>query len=789
MDPKELCLKLAQADSEKEVEKALRQAGYWDDPKVWRLFGDNENNYSSIGNQQSSAETALVEKLINSVDALLMAEAIRKGVNITGPCAPQSIRDALVSLFRIRDGKLSNVPAKERSLLAENISMVATGAKSSPCYSVIDKGEGQMPDKMPETLLSLSKSNKLRIPFVQGKFNMGGTGVLRFCGRHNFQLIISRRHLEISKLEGNQSPQWGFTIVRREEPKANARSSEYRYLAPENKILRFSADSLKLLPGEYPHAYGKDLSSGTFIKLFEYDLPRSLRSPVIFDLYNRLSLLMPTIALPIRLYERREGYSGNTFEATLSGLSVRLDEDRSDNLEEGFPSSAPLNIKGLRMKVAIYAFKPRQSEKYRKTEGVIFTINGQTHGAFGKYFFERQAVGMSYLSDSILVNVDCSEFDHRSREDLFMNSRDRLQQGELCSEIENALADVLKNHKGLRKLRDERRRQEIENRIADSKPLADMLEDMLRKSPTLSKLFIQGLRLPNPFSTTAVTSQQKFIGKKFPSIFKLTDAFNPGHPKHCPINHRFRVEFTTDAVNDYFDRDSDPGSFSLTANGNEIRDYALNLWDGSAYLTVRLPEEAKLGDVIKFETRVSDINRIEPFINEFHVAVKEKTVATKGTPGPRQKPPSNIPGKDRLSTSSLSLPNVIEVHRADWEKYEFNEKSSLLVKDGGEQGYDFYINLDNIHLLTEKKGLTGTDPKLLEEQYKWGMIILGLALLNDAKISESQEKLSENGEEKNNVLKQIPKVATAVSPFLLPMVEYLSDMTEDLEQPAADALN
>jgi hypothetical protein len=31
---------------------------------------------------------------------------------------------------------------------------------------------------MPRTILSLHKGNKNAIPFVQGKFNMGGSGVL-----------------------------------------------------------------------------------------------------------------------------------------------------------------------------------------------------------------------------------------------------------------------------------------------------------------------------------------------------------------------------------------------------------------------------------------------------------------------------------------------------------------------------------------------------------------------------------------------------------------------------------
>jgi hypothetical protein len=59
-----------------------------------------------------------------------------------------------------------------------------------------DSGEGQTPEMMPYSFLSLPShgSNKIKIPFVQGKFNMGSTGVLQFCGTRNLQLIVSRRN-------------------------------------------------------------------------------------------------------------------------------------------------------------------------------------------------------------------------------------------------------------------------------------------------------------------------------------------------------------------------------------------------------------------------------------------------------------------------------------------------------------------------------------------------------------------------------------------------------------------
>jgi hypothetical protein len=56
-----------------------------------------------------------------------------------------------------------------------------TGAKSKleglPCYTFADNGERQSPDEFERTFLSLSAGNKKSNSFVQGKLNMGSSGV------------------------------------------------------------------------------------------------------------------------------------------------------------------------------------------------------------------------------------------------------------------------------------------------------------------------------------------------------------------------------------------------------------------------------------------------------------------------------------------------------------------------------------------------------------------------------------------------------------------------------------
>jgi hypothetical protein len=83
------------ADTENEVISLLEDVGYWNDDTVWRFFGDRDTNYNAIGNQQSRPDAALVEKLVNSVDACLMNECLAQGLDPESSSAPQTIREAV----------------------------------------------------------------------------------------------------------------------------------------------------------------------------------------------------------------------------------------------------------------------------------------------------------------------------------------------------------------------------------------------------------------------------------------------------------------------------------------------------------------------------------------------------------------------------------------------------------------------------------------------------------------------------------------------------------------------
>ena len=145
-DAKEFCLKLLRAETEDEVTDIVKKYGYWDDRSMWKPYGDMPNNRSIVGNQQSSSVAALVEKLVNSIDAILMAECYRKGIDPKSLKAPKSMREASELFFGIKEGRIQNLDQSIRRKLAERIQLVATGTKENPAYIIVDDGEGQTPE-------------------------------------------------------------------------------------------------------------------------------------------------------------------------------------------------------------------------------------------------------------------------------------------------------------------------------------------------------------------------------------------------------------------------------------------------------------------------------------------------------------------------------------------------------------------------------------------------------------------------------------------------------------------
>ena len=109
-----------------------------------------------------------------------MKECLLNGIDPKSKDAPNDMAQAVEKFFHIKNGDFSEVDGSDRRDLARNIQVIATGDKQIPDITVVDDGEGQNPSDFPNTFLSIAKNNKVGIPFVQGKYNMGSTGAVTF---------------------------------------------------------------------------------------------------------------------------------------------------------------------------------------------------------------------------------------------------------------------------------------------------------------------------------------------------------------------------------------------------------------------------------------------------------------------------------------------------------------------------------------------------------------------------------------------------------------------------------
>ena len=257
----------------------------------WFPIGENESNFSIIENQQSNPIAALVEKVTNSIDAMLMKKCLESGLDPKSKDAPKSMDEAIELFFL--DNKNWDLNTFRRKQ-AEDIQIIADGPTKQSSVIIYDNGEGQHPKDFEKTFLSLMRGNKNEIHFVQGKYNMGGSGAIVFCGTKGYQLIGSKRF--------DNSGEFGFTLVR-EHPLSKdeletKKNTWYEYLKINGKIPSFDISELDL------KLLNKKFKTGSIIKMYSYQMKGI--SGFAQDLNQSLNEFLFKPVLPIFTIDTKE---------------------------------------------------------------------------------------------------------------------------------------------------------------------------------------------------------------------------------------------------------------------------------------------------------------------------------------------------------------------------------------------------------------------------------------------------------------------------------------------------
>ena len=690
----------------------------------WCPLGGNENNFGVIENQQSNPIAALIEKVTNSIDAVLMKKCLEVGIDPRSGQAPKSMEEAKAKFFENhKNWDLSNMRKKQ----AESIQIIADGPRFNTSLIVYDDGEGQQPEKFERTFLSLLEGNKTEIHFVQGKYNMGGSGAIVFCGKKRYQLIGSKKYDNTGK--------FGFTLIREhplsKEEEQIKKNTWYEYLKVNGEIPAFHSEQQHL------GLHSRDFKTGTIIKLYSYDLPAGIRSVISRDLNQSINEYLFEPVLPIITVDKKERYPRDRgLERALYGLKRRLEQDDSRYVETYFSDDFD-NASFGKMKVTCYAFKTKmedrsvketkgtiRSEFFKNNMSVLFSVNGQVHGHYTSEFITR-SLKLNLLKEHLLIHVDCTNMNYSFRKELFMASRDRLKDGEETRYLRQFLAEKLGDKNGRLVEIQKRRKESIAVENGDAKELLKSLTQNLPMDSDLMKLLSQTLKLDQqtngspskkkpPKLKKKRNDTQPFNPQRFPTRFKRRVKGSAEKAVAIPIDGEKTVYFDTDVEDHYFDRIEKPGELKIalldfkmneTRGGNapgqvdQIED-VLDIQKSSPQkgtIKVHLSpkEAAHVGDAARIKASLSDPSgEFEPEI--FWVKISEPKAA-------------KLPAKktEEAEIPNLGLPELVLTHQEQkdnavtWEQVEgatsktIDHSTVMYPMVDGEKLEKIYINMDS----------------------------------------------------------------------------------------------
>lgn len=720
MKDKNLLIELLHAESEEAVVAALDSRGLLQESDRWRYLGDMPNNQSVVHGQQSTAAAALVEKFTNGLDAILLKHCKSKGVDPRQPSAPQTMSKALDQYF----GEITD----SRKVAEQNLVLYATGAKQRPCLSLYDAGEGQLAEDFPSTFCSLiygsqDGSYKGAIPFVQGRFNMGGTGVLPFCSdKYKLQLILSRVPAEVAAADTHE---WAFTLFCFFSHKQ--RPSWMYLVGPDKQVLTAGVDPLQLLPraqaksGEVCAPRERNVSSGTLIKMYDYKAPRS---NICGELFKKLEEYLLRPALPLRLIECRESYKANVMGVTVWDRLAAWSETK---LEEGFEEGASISIKldsGETIPAEVRVFKATKDiadEGNQPQTGLRALINGQSHAKRDAHFFRAKAVDKEHIAGSMLVTLDCTDLGQDARNALFMSNRETFREDPLLNELLKKLQKELRDHEGLVALNMKRYEEKVKNAVDDEHGI-NALEELLQTDPALADLFGSMTSGKVAAKTATAGHDEKIPGKaepfkglEFPTFLCRSDKSTSVHVD-VPRGGTSRLAFRTDVKNNYFSRKKYRGRCEF------VGDFQPNfhLFNGQLTVTCKVDKNAHIGQHLSARLSMTDTKGSGPFEVLIYVTVvPEKETTTIEKPDPKPVVPKVHAGPSR--------PDIKEMDKDP-------EDPPLTIEQVPNSGrLQLVLNRTSILLENAKKLRSKEEEAAVTFVFKYGLALTAMGLLDAAK--------------------------------------------------------
>ena len=753
-----ICRRLLDAESEAAVQAVIDDVPEMRDAKNWRPLDGRETNFNITSNQASDGGKALTELMTNMVDAVLMKHALQKGIDPKGKKAPATMHQAVDKLIRpLHGGKLTNLDPNDpwlRQFAQSNLVIGVTGAKTKrtglPCYTFADNGEGQHADQFETTFLSLSTGNKKDIPFVQGKYNMGSSGVLGYCGLKWFKLIVSRRY--------DGTGPWGFTLMRK-RPGGGMPIAEY-FVLPGGKIPTFEEDAIfPFMKGDGKRYNGMHLGTGTIIKLFDYQIGSRFSGGFRGSREALNENLVETI-LPFRILDFRQtpdpkrggdraegidprGFCGMEFLLLRSHREGDNDEDEDEAAGTGHIAVATIKSQELGT-IEISAIRLK-----RKLPGWLAGSNNRVfHAVNGQVQFKQtrgylsQTCGFPALKDRVVVIVDASDLTFEAHNEVWKGDREHVRDTIVGERYKDAVTAAIKESKALQELQNEVALEELKQ--AASSERNNLFQKLLDSDHNLAALLTSRdpvITLPSAGGggNGSDPGQGEFVGKFSPTRLKFEDKVKQSGFS-LPINRSRPIVARTDAENGYLQRADNRGRMLIEQPVYDRFGVRAQLHNGRLTLYLDpIEDKLKVGDAITLKVGLQDDAMPQPVTDTVTVRIVDQEKEPKKAKAKAAEPKGAAKGSkegEGDSGPTHGLPPFVLLTRDghqlgndDTQPWPdgFTELDGGLVEDLGENGTLYKINYDNAYHVKYRMSARGDIARdVVTEKYILGMRILML---------------------------------------------------------------
>ena len=765
MDSENTCIALLRCESEQEVQSVVEATPEMSDTTNWQPIDERDSNFNVVTNQASTGSKALAEMCTNMVDAVLMKHAFEQNVPLTGPDAPQSVLEGvrqLVALEGTLTGRLADADSDRplREFATENLVVGVTGGTrrdESLCFTFVDNGEGQHSGDFQDTFLSLSRGNKTEIPFVQGRYSMGSSGVLSYCGDHWYKLIISKRFTR----DGN----WGWTLVRR-RPTSGTPIAEYFHL--QNEIQEFDAHQiwpLMLGSGQLDEAVAP--RSGSIIKLYDYQM--ETRNISFRDIRESMNLNLVSTVLPIRLMDyryRADPSRGGrraqgVDERSLFGIEylllkshaheVDLRDDDEETVQGDRNHVGRINDPYLgRIDISVIVL-PRELPgwlKPNRTRARVFhSVNGQVQFTDGRNYVSAQC-RLPGLKDRVVLIVDASDLTEAAYNDVWKGDRESIRQTRRGAQYVDAVTQVIRNSQYLKDLQHQLREEELDNVV--SRGSTELFQSLVNEDPNVAQLLPYGELVTTPRGPRP--GPQEYVGQFSPSFLRLVGRRLRDDGIDIAVGGTRRVTFETDVVNDYFYRPDNRGDV-LTSRGLSTLGYDCSLSNGRLVVNFSCANDHNLiGNTLTGRVGLTDDAMLQPIFENVNFNVlAERQPSPPGTSRPRRQvidAPDVDPPQTQWMTRDGRL--IDDAETEPWPE-DYDDQDGGQVTDLGEEVKLYSINYDNAHFMNFlARQPNELSRRVATEQYRLAMLVSMLSIedaFNRMESSPNKTELEEHIDE------------------------------------------